>query len=130
MPDTAPRLTAALELRDLIAAALADADLAKVTATIDLGDAASAAREGCVVVSLPNLDWTESFYDVAIEWEVNVIAGPADNYVAAWTRIDAIIHALELSRLPLLKGKPAQYQPLSGQKLPGFTLTLTTDQTF
>lgn len=121
---TAPRLQQAAALVTDVRGAL-DADgLHKVTATTDAALIPSGARHGVVVVAAPELTFAGPFGDVQAAFELHVIAGPADNYLAAWETIDGIIQALVDGDINLAAGKPGAYAAIDGSTLPAYTLTL------
>lgn len=119
------RLDKARALVDDVQAAIDAAGLEKVTATVDAAHVASGSRHGVVVVSPPELEFETFGGDADLTWELHVIAGPAENYLAAWERIDQIISALEASDLPLHRAKPGAWEPITpGPPLPAYTITL------
>lgn len=112
---------AALVLK--LAAALEVAGLDKALATLDAAHVASGSRYGVLVVSPGTLTF-EDWGEPSMAWEVHVIAGPANDYLAAWDKIDAMIQALVVAQINLRSGEPGQFQPLVGEPLPAYTLTL------
>ncbi|MDJ1115342.1 hypothetical protein [Microbacterium dauci] len=118
-----PRIERAEQLVDEIRAALDAADLPKVLSTLDSKHVESAARHGVVLVAAPRLTFDGPFGDVQTAYELHVVAGPADNYLAAWERIDQIIDVLA-GRINLATGEPGGFQPLRGETIPAYTLTL------
>lgn len=119
----APRIQQAKALVAALRDALDSSNLEDVTATTDAALIPSGARHGIVVVAAPKLDFSAGFGAVAAAWEIHVIAGPADNYLAAWERIDTIIQALIDGDLNLASGEPGGYGSLPGDTLPAYTLT-------
>ncbi|MBZ4486278.1 hypothetical protein [Microbacterium sp. cx-55] len=121
---TAPRIERAQrlvsELRDVLDAA----DLSDVIATLDAAEVPSGARHGIVVVAAPKLSFDGPFSMVGAVYEVHVIAGPSDNYLAAWERIDTIIQALVEGHVNLSSGEPGGYEPMRGDTIPAYTLEL------
>lgn len=120
---TAPRIQQAKALVASLRDALDAADLEAVTVTTDALLIPSGARQGIVVVAAPELDFSAGFGHVATAWEIHVIAGPADNYLAAWERIDTIIQAFVDGDVNLANGKPGAYGAHDGQTIPCYTLT-------
>lgn len=119
----ADRIAAAHELVADIKAALEAAGLEDAHATLNALEVSSAARAGVVVVSPPTLDFSSSWGDPTASWELHVIAGPADNYLAAWELIDQMIDALNAGHINLKSGEPGQFQTPQGPALPAYTLT-------
>ena len=119
----APRLTQALGIVAEVREALTNAGLTQAHVTIDAAEVPSGARHGVVVVSPPSLDF-ETFTETVPTWELHVIAGPADNYLAAWSTIDTMIEALVTGHINLNRGEPGQYQGIRGEQLPAYTLKL------
>ena len=117
---------AALVLK--LGAALIAAGLPKALATLDAAHVASGSRHGVLVVSPGTLTF-DGWEDPVMAWEVHVIAGPATDYLAAWAKIDAIISALVAARINLKSGDPGSFQPLQGEPLPAYTLTLNPLET-
>ncbi|RWZ52935.1 hypothetical protein ELQ90_03090 [Labedella phragmitis] len=117
------RITAAHELVADITNALEAAGLEDARATLNALEVPSGARHGVVVVSPPTLDFSSSWGDPTASWELHIIAGPPDNYLAAWERIDTIIDALVAGHINLKSAEPGQFQPTQGPALPAYTLT-------
>jgi len=120
----APRLAQAARIVADVRDALDAADLDQVVATLDAADVPSGERHGIVVVAAPKLTFDGPFGDVQTAFEVHVIAGPADNYLHAWERIDTIVQALVDGRLNLRSGEPGGYEAMHGDPLPAYTLTM------
>jgi hypothetical protein len=118
-----PRLDQAAELVLDIRAALDAAGLDKVHATVNAAEVPSGAPNGVVVVAAPKLDFA-SWGEPAVEWELHAIAGPADNYLAAWSVLDRILQALHAAALNLKRAEPGGYAQLNGPVLPSYTITL------
>lgn len=119
----APRIQQAKALVAALRDALDAADLEDVMATTDALLVPSGARHGIVVVAAPKLDFSGGFRSVATAWEIHVVAGPVDNYLAAWERIDTIIQSLIDGDLNLSSGEPGGYGTHQGDVLPAYTLT-------
>jgi hypothetical protein len=120
-----PRIAKAHEIVDDLRAALDAAGLQAVTATLDAGLIASGARDGIVVVAAPKLDFSAGYGAPAAIYEVHVIAGPADNYLVAWDRLDTIVEALVAGQINLNRGEPGGYaDERLAAPLPAYTLTL------
>jgi hypothetical protein len=117
------RIDAAHELVEDIKAALEAAGLKDATATLNALEVPSGARHGIVVVSPPTLDFASSWGDPTSSWELHIIAGPADNYLAAWDRIDLMIDALVAGHINLKTAEPGQFQAAQGPALPAYTAT-------
>jgi hypothetical protein len=124
VPYASPRLQQAEALVTVIREALDASGLTAVHVTIDAGEVASASREGAVVVAAPELTFAGRFGEVQAAFEVHVIAGPPDNYLVAWDRIDLIIQAMVVGGVNLRDGKPGGWQPRTGSTLPAYTLVL------
>lgn len=120
---TTPRIERAIQLEAELLAILQDKGLEKVTVTRDALEVPSGARHGVIVVSPPALTF-ETFGEGDAEWELHVIAGPADNYLHAWGTLDGILHALERGELNMKRAEPTSYQPLRGEPFPAYTITL------
>jgi len=119
----APRLDQADELVLAVRDALDAAGLDKVHATINAAEIPSGAANGVVVVAAPKLDFA-TWADPVVEWELHAIAGPADNYLAAWRVLDKILQALHAAELNLKRAEPGGYAQLNGPVLPSYTITL------
>lgn len=120
----APRLERAHRLVSELRTALDAADLSQVGATVDAGEIPSGARDGIVCVAAPKLRFDGAFGQVQAAYELHVIAGPADDYLAAWERLDIIVQALVEADFNLSDGEPAAYAGMHGEPLPAYTLTL------
>ncbi|WP_314148235.1 hypothetical protein [uncultured Leifsonia sp.] len=121
MPEST--LDLARQLVDDVRAALDAAGLEGVHATLDANEIPSAARNGVVCVSPPTVTF-ETWNDPAPAFELNAVAGPADNYLAAWERLDRILRALHSGELNLKRAEPGGFQPSNGSVLPAYTITL------
>ncbi|SDH16127.1 hypothetical protein SAMN04515691_2987 [Leifsonia sp. 98AMF] len=115
-------LDLAHELVEDVRAALDAAGLEDVHATLDAGEIPSAARAGVVCVSAPTITF-ESWSEPAMAFELNAVAGPADNYLAAWARLDLILNALHAGQLNLKRAEPGGFAQLNGPVLPAYTIT-------
>lgn len=118
-----PRIARAIALEAELRAILDGDDLSKVTVTRNALEVPSGARYGVIVVAPPAITfdtWDES----TPEWELHVIAGPADNYLHAWEVLDGILDALERGHLNMKRAEAGAYQPLRGEPLPAYTITL------
>jgi hypothetical protein len=123
---TSPRVDQATEIVAELTDALADdPDTTGAVATTDALLVPSGARNGIVLVQPPDLTFT-NFQFTDPTWTLLVVAGPPDNHLAAWERIDAIIHALETAGINLATGEPVGFQPLdkNAPLLPAYQLTL------
>lgn len=118
-----PRIAAARELVDQLNTIFEDANL-KARATIDALHVESLARNGVVVIGPPSLKFDGPWGAAEPAWELHVIAGPADNYLAAWGVIDFILQALLDAQLNLSKAEPGGYALTHSATLPTYTLTL------
>lgn len=120
---TTPRIERAIQLEAELLAILQGEGLEEVTVTRNALDVPSGARHGVIVVSPPAITfgtWGEG----DAEWELHAIAGPADNYLHAWATLDSILHALEVGALNMKRAEVGGYQPLKGEVLPAYTITL------
>ena len=121
---TSPRIARANALVTEMRDALDAADLPEVMATINAAEVPSGARHGIVVVAAPKLKFDGPWGQVQADYEVHVIAGSIDNYLDSWDRIDTIIQALVDGHVNVSDGEPAGYQPMHGDPIPAYTLTL------
>lgn len=121
-----PRIDQAEAMKTDLRGMLDDATLDKVTVSLDPLDIPSGARHGIVVISPPDLTFT-TFTQTEAAYELSVIAGPADNMLAAWRTLDAIIEALRVGGLDLATARGDMFKPQHGSPLPGYTLTLNPD---
>jgi hypothetical protein len=118
----APRVERAQQIADLIRAAL-PADLSDVVVTMNGLEVPQGAPDGAVIVLPPRL--TFPTYDTTeATWEVCVTAGPVDNHIVSWERVDAIIAAIAPG-LDFTTAEPAAFQPTAGPALPAYTLIYT-----
>lgn len=120
---TSKRIEQAEALVAEVRAALDAAELTAATVTLNAGEIPSGARHGIIVVSPPKLDFT-SWGDPAAEFELHAIAGPPDNYLAAWAVLDQLIQALVDGGVNLRSGEPGGYAAPGGATLPAYTLTV------
>ena len=119
-----PRIAHAEALRDRIQVMLAVAGLQAVHVTLNPLEIVSASRNGVVVISPPDLAFpTYTITDVTNE--VTVIAGPPDNLLEAWRRLDAILEALRLGGLEMTGARADSFAVKDSQPIPGYSLTLT-----
>ena len=124
MDYTGPRLHTAQQLVERIQALLtADEATAKVHATMNPDEITSGATNGVVMVSLPTLS-SPNFAQLDVKWEVHVISGPANNWLAAWDRLDTILEVLFEGQLNIDTAEPANYPAKNGPALPAYTITL------
>lgn len=121
-----PRIVHAETLRDRLQAALNDADLTGATASLDARDIPSGARHGIVIVAPPDMTFP-TFTQTEITHELAVIAGPADNLLKAWERLDAMVEAIRRAGFDLDAARGDMFKPLHGSPLPGYTLTLNPE---
>lgn len=121
-----PRIDAALVLLAELRTMLDAAELQKVIVSIDPLDIPSGARHGIVVISPPDLTFP-TYSQTEAEYELSAIAGPADNVLAAWERLDAIIEALRIGGLSMVTARGDMFAPKNGPALPGYTITINPD---
>lgn len=121
-----PRIDYARELIAELRTMLDAADLAQVMVSIDPLDIPSGARHGIVVISPPDLTFT-TYTQTEAAYELAAIAGPADNLLAAWERLDGILEALRVGGLNMDTARGDMFAPKNGQPLPGYTITLHPD---
>lgn len=119
-----PRIDAAEQLRDTIREVLDAQGLTEAMATIDAADIKSGSRHGVVVIAPPDLAFP-TYTQTEATYELSVIAGPADNLLAAWKKLDAILEALRLSDIPIESARGDLFRPVHGDPLPGYSLTLS-----
>lgn len=122
MSPTAPRVERARQIADMIRAAL-PADLAGVVVTFNGTEVPQGAPDGAVIVLPPRLAFP-TYHQVETTWEVCVTAGPTDNHIVSWSRVDAIIAAIAPS-LDFTDAEPTSFQPTAGPTLPAYVLTYT-----
>lgn len=118
-----PRLEQAAKLVTLVGAAFTDAGLDKATATTNALHVTSGARHGIAVIAPPSLtfpDWDAP----AVEWTVHLVAGPANDFLASWEKLDALLEALFAAQLNLKSAEPAGYETREGTVIPAYTVTL------
>lgn len=119
-----PRLDAADDLVAEVQAALAAAGLVKAHATKNAAEIPSGARYGVVVVSPPALTF-DTWTSTTATWELHLVAGPANDYLAAWATLDGLIEALVAAGINVAKAEPGGYAPSAQAPiLPSYTLTL------
>ncbi len=120
-----PRIERAHKLAADIRAVLAAAGETRVHVTLNTLEVESASRGGVVLIAPPDLAFGGPWGDVQAEYEVYVIAGPADNLLAAWERIDTIIQALVEGDINLRHGKPGGFHGApTSPELSAYILTL------
>ena len=120
---TSPRILQAQQIVAQIEAIIADSDLDKITVTLDSKLVPSGSRNGVILVGLPDLR-SDNFATLAPSWTVNIIAGPPDNYLAAWDRIDTILEVLFQGELNIDTATPSNFPALTGAAIPAYTLNL------
>lgn len=118
---TGPRLIRASAIAEAIRDTLEDADLAAVVVTIDGREVPQWAPDGAVVILPPRLTFP-TYDSTTVAFEVVVTAGPADQHLAAWDRMDQIIAAIAPG-MDFRDAEPASFQPNAGPVLPAYTLT-------
>ena len=124
MEFTGPRLNEAAALVERLQTLLeANSETVKVHATMNPDEVASGATNGVVMVTLPTLS-SPNFAHIDVKWEVQIIAGPATNWLVAWDRIDTILQVLFDGQLNIESAEPANYQGINGPALPAYVLTL------
>ncbi|MDF2826870.1 MAG: hypothetical protein K0R01_153 [Mycobacterium sp.] len=119
-----PRIDHAEQLRDKLREVLDAQNLPDVAATIDARDIPSGARHGIVVISPPDLEFT-TYTQTSADTELSVVAGPADNLLAAWRKLDAILEALRLGGIPMLSARGDLFRQHHGDPLPGYTVRMS-----
>ena len=122
----APRIDQAEAMKVDLLGMLAVAGLDKVTVTLDPLDILSGSRYGVIVISPPELTFT-TFTQTDAEYELSVIAGPADNMLAAWRTLDEILEALRAGQLDMVTARGDMFAPKNSSPLPGYTITLNPD---
>lgn len=122
----APRIVQANAKAAQLRVMLAAAGLDKVTVTLDAREIASAARNGVIVISPPDLTF-ETFTITEATYELSVIAGPADNLLHAWETLDSIIEALRVGQLDMTTARGDMFAPTGSAALPGYTINLNPD---
>jgi hypothetical protein len=119
-----PRTERAAALITEIRALLVAAGLAVVHVTVNPADIIKAMPGGAVVITPPDLAFP-TFYRADITWELWAIAGPGNDPLAAWDRLDAIVAALTVP-LALDVARSDAFQPLGTlPPLPAYVLTFT-----
>ncbi len=119
---TGPRLERAAQITAALRECLTD-DLTSVVVTFDGTQVPQGAPDGAVIVLPPRLTFP-TYHLVEATWEVCVTAGPFDNHMAAWDRIDQIIAAIAPG-LDFTEGEPSAFQPTAGPALSAYVLTYT-----
>lgn len=123
---TAPRIANAQALKASIRTMLDTAELTAVMVSLDPLDIPSGSRRGIVVISPPDLTFT-TFTQTEVTHELAAIAGPADNILAAWERLDEIIEALRAGGLDMTTARGDMFAAKNGPNLPGYTIALNPD---
>lgn len=109
------------EIRD----ALTDADLADVLVTMDPSSTYGGYSTGLVIVMPPRLAFT-SWGETEETTTLHVAAGPFDDILTAWDRLDLIIDALRAAHINLASGEPQPLIVSPGEPpLPGYEFELT-----
>ncbi len=122
---TSPRIERAHKLAADLRTFLDSVGETRVHVTLNTLEVESAARNGVVLIAPPDLAFGGPWGDVQAEYELYVIAGPSDNLLAAWDRIDTIIQALVEGNFNLRHGKPGGYQGApTSPELSAYILTL------
>lgn len=85
-----------------------DPDLADVIVTLDPNNVPAQAERGVVIVRPPRLKMTDSYNVIDTEWDVLVIAGPPQDWLTAWARIDDILDAI-IPGIAFTEGEPDTY---------------------
>lgn len=122
----APRIAAAHALKERVQLALDTAGLTGAIASIDPLDITSGSRNGIVVISPPDLTFT-TWTITDATFTLSAIAGPADNLLAAWQRLDEIVEALRVANLDMVDARGDMFAPKEGSPLPGYTITLNPE---
>lgn len=117
----------AQEILDTALDALAEVE--DVTGTLDLAEAASALSAGHLVVCPrpPELEiptWSE----LTATWEIILAAGPSDQTVAAWSRLDTALLAL-IEPLAIETTRPDALLDNQSTSWPALVLTTTSHHT-
>lgn len=126
---TSPRVTRGRELLAELPGMLAAANLdghAEVTITDDVRklDKAKLLPGIIVLQPVPSLTFPAPGI-VAISWQLLIVAGPADDVLAAWDRLDALLEALRVGGLHIESAEPGDYpRPDNPVPLPGYTVTV------
>jgi hypothetical protein len=122
---TSPRVLRADEILEEILDSLAADSLAGVTVTLDPGLVSKSLALGVVVITPPDLTFP-TFTLTETTWELWVIAGPAQDIRAAWSRIDSIAGAIArgLAGVTTARAESYQLSPTSAP-VPAYVLTLT-----
>lgn len=116
--------------RELLATALAAlGNTEDVTGTLDLAEAASALSAGQLVVCPrpPALE-VPTWHELTATWEIILAAGPSDQTVAAWDRLDAALFAL-LEPLAVEETRPDAFLDNQSTTWPAMVLTTTSQHT-
>ncbi|QTF71762.1 hypothetical protein [Arthrobacter woluwensis] len=115
----------ALELREALEEELGT-DKFVVTLDPRKADAVLDRRGWVAVVINPPIVTALTTTQGAFAWEIVVTTGPADNPVAAWTTLAAVVEGLLLSDLGFRDATPGLFPANPGKEYPAYTLTLTT----
>lgn len=119
----------AAALGTLVASLIERAGIADAGAYLNPIEASNALSAGrAVVVILPPSNTFETNHLVDTEWTLLIAAGPYDNYIKAWPRLDALCEALRVD-LGIESAKPTAYAPTNGQEFPALEIKLTISYT-
>lgn len=125
---TSPRVIRAEEILTEIRDLLDTAGLDQVHVTINPAEIAKTIPAGVVVLTPPDLTFP-TFHITDTSWEIWAITGPAQEILAAWSNLDAIVDTLAAG-LEVTGARADSYQPPGGSTpVPAYVLTLTETHT-
>ena len=99
---------------------------AAVHVTLDAVTIPQLAPRGAVFIEPPKLAFP-TYHEVDVTHDVNLIAGPPGDPLAALAVIDQMLDKLQLAGLNISKATPATYKPKLGEPLACYTLTLNPE---
>lgn len=104
---------------------ITEVDAPGVHVTLDATEVYAHARGGVILVQLEKITYPAwSPAEPETSFQVHIIAGPHDQPLAAWQRIDAITGVLHAGGLNIATATPTSFAPGTGPALPAFTLDL------
>ncbi|PZE84159.1 hypothetical protein [Curtobacterium sp. MCBD17_032] len=118
-----PRTERAQQIADLIDNAVRTDGLDGVLVTINGLEVPQGAPDGAVIILPPRLTFP-TYHQTEATWELLVTAGPVDNHIVAWDRIDSIVAAIAPG-LDVTVAEPASFAPNAGPPLSAYLLTYT-----
>jgi hypothetical protein len=118
-----PRTERAGQIAEMIRDALRTADIDAALVTVNGLEVPQGAPDGAVIILPPRLTFP-TYDQTETTWELCVTAGPVDNHLVAWDRIDSIVAAIAPG-LDVTVAEPASFAPSAGPNLSAYLLTYT-----